>query len=104
VIQLDSLEVPAVAICSNRITDEQVAKIIRLSNELAAGRVSLFFDCDGEGNAGAKDAAWKLLQAGLAVRPAWGEAMHTGAFQNRQPESVTMDELKQIILPAIECN
>lgn len=101
VIQLDALQIPAVAICSNRVTDEQVAKLVRLSNELAAGRVSLFFDCDDEGNAGARDAAWKLLQAGLAVRPAWGEGMHEGAFQSRQPESITRDELQRAILPAI---
>ncbi len=102
VIQLDALQIPAVAICSNRITDEQVAKIVRLSKELAAGRVSMFFDCDEEGNAGAKDATWKLLQVGLDVRPAWGEAMHAGAFQGRQPESITMEELQRTILPAIE--
>ncbi len=92
VIALDALEVPALGICSNLMSDEQVAKIIRLSNELSEGRVRLLFDCDNEGDEGAKDAAWKLLQAGVDVRPLWSRSMHGGKFAGRQPESLNGDE------------
>ncbi len=56
VIALDALEVPAFGICSNLMTDEQVAKIVRLANELSDGKVRLMFDCDAEGDEGARDA------------------------------------------------
>jgi len=101
VIRLDRLQIPAFGICSNRMTEEQLTKTIRISKELSNGRVTIFLDCDDEGDEGAKEAAWKLLQAGLDVRPAWGRAMYSGKFINRQPESVTEEELREVILPGI---
>ena len=96
VIGLDALQVPAVAICSNLMSDEQVEKIARLAIELSEGRVRLMFDCDAEGDTGAKEAAWKLLQAGLDVRPLWSRSMHAGKFAGRQPESLKSDEWSSI--------
>ena len=101
VIRLDTLGIPALAICSNQITDEQVTKFVHYANELGGGRVSLFFDADDEGSEGAKAASWKLLQAGLAVRPAWGPAMYGDKFQGEQPESVSEEDLQAVILPGI---
>ena len=74
VIKLDSLQVPAMGICSNLVSDEQVAKIIRLANELSEGKVRLMLDCDSEGDDGAKDAAWlrrRKLRPTSAATPAF---------------------------------
>jgi len=101
VIRLDSAQIPAFGICSNRVTEEQLKKIVGMSKQLSNGRVTIFLDCDDEGEEGAKEAAWKLLQAGLDVRPAWGTVMYGGKFVNRQPESVTEEELRGAILPGI---
>ena len=60
--------------------------------------VSLMFDCDDKGDAGAADAAWKLLQAGLNVRAIWGRNMHDGKFRDKQPEALTAAEMA-VILP-----
>ena len=100
VIGLDSLQIPAMAICSNRMSDEQAAKIVRFANELSQGRVRAMFDCDAEGDEGAKDAAWKLLQAGLDVRPLWSRSMHGSKFAGRQPESLDGDEWSSIVIAA----
>ena len=99
VIHLDSLQVPAMGICSNLLSDEQVAKIARLAGEVR-GKVRLMLDCDTEGDEGAKDAAWKLLQAGLKVRPLWSRSMHGGKFAGRQPESLNGDEWSSIVTAA----
>ena len=87
-------------ICSNLLSDEQVAKTVRLANELSEGKVRLMFDCDAEGDEGAKDATWKLLQAGLDVRPLWSRSMHDGKFAGRQPESVKPDEWSPVVTAA----
>jgi len=102
VIHVDSYGLPAVAIMSNIITDQQVEKLLRLAKELSGGKVSLLFDCDLEGDNGAKDAAWKLLQAGLHVVPRWGPRMYGGAYNGRQPESLTAEELTSTILPGLK--
>lgn len=102
VINLDNIGVPAVALCSNRITAEQVSKITRWAKHLAGGKVSLLFDVDEPGDEGAKDALWQLMERGLDVRLAWSRGMHAGAFVGRQPESLTVDEWQSAILPTIE--
>ena len=92
VLGLDAIGVPAVAIMSNKITDEQVAKVERWARQLAAGKVTLLFDADEAGDAGAKEAIWFLAQRGLDVRPGWSQGMHGGKFKGRQPESLTIEE------------
>ena len=49
VIRLDTLGVPAVGLYSNRISREQAAKAAQLARELAGGIVTIFLDCDPEG-------------------------------------------------------
>jgi len=102
VINLDNLHIPAVAICSNRITAAQVEKIAYWAERLAKGRVSLMFDCEAAGDEGAKEALWLLAQRGLDVRLAWSLAMHDGQFAGHQPESVTHEEWESILRSAIE--
>jgi 5S rRNA maturation endonuclease (ribonuclease M5) len=88
VIALDSLDVPAVGLCSNTVTDEQAEKLSRWAHDLAGGVVTLMLDCDPEGENGAKQALWKLAQR-CRVRLAWSNEMHAGKFKGRQPESLS---------------
>jgi DNA primase len=100
VIGLDNLGIPAVAIMSNRITDAQVEKITRWSQQLASGKVTLLFDCEQTGDDGAKEALWLLTQRDLNVRLGWSQAMHGGAFKGRQPENLKREEWDTVISPA----
>jgi 5S rRNA maturation endonuclease (ribonuclease M5) len=97
VIGLDSLGVPAVAIMSNKITEQQVTKVERWAKRLSGGRVTLFFDADEAGDSGAKEALWLLAQRGLNVQLGWSRATHEGKYVGRQPESLTTSELEQIL-------
>ncbi len=101
VLALDALGIPAVAIMSNRITAEQVAKIERWSRQLSQGRVSLLFDADGPGDEGAKEALWLLSERGLDVRVGWTRSLNTGAFADRQPEHLTREDWEQGIRPRL---
>lgn len=102
VIGLDNLDIPAVGIMSNRITDDQIEKIARWAKFLSSGKVSLLFDCEQTGDDGAKEAVWQLMQRGLNVRLGWSQSMHSGAFQGRQPENLKRDEWEQAVRPALE--
>jgi 5S rRNA maturation endonuclease (ribonuclease M5) len=101
VLGLDALGVPAVAIMSNKITEQQVTKIDRWAKSLSAGRVSLLFDANGPGDEGAKEAHWLLAQRGLDVRLGWSQTMHGGAFAGREPENLTPDEWLNVLRPAL---
>src|SRR5207302_7367595 len=78
VLGLDALGVPAVAIMSSKITEQQVEKITRFAKGLSCGKVTLLFDADDAGDNGAKEAFWLLGQRGLDVRLGWSRAMHGG--------------------------
>lgn len=95
VIRLDTLGVPAVGLCSNTITREQAAKAAKLARELAGGIVTVFLDCDPEGETGMKQCLGYLAQL-TPVRLAWTSRMYGGRFKGRQPESLSMDEWGQI--------
>lgn len=97
VIGLDSLGVPAVAILSNTITDAQASKVERFARQLARGKVTLMFDADEAGDAGAKETLWLLTQRGLDVRLAWSKSMHGGKFAGRQPETIVAEEWAQLV-------
>ena len=102
VLGMDSLGIPAVAIMSNKITDEQVSKVERWAKTLAQGKVTILFDADDAGDNGAKEALWQFAQRGLDVRLGWSRTMHGEAFAGRQPENLTSDEWNQAIRPIIE--
>lgn len=102
VIALDNNGIPAIGICSNRMTREQADKVARWAKQLSAGKVALLFDCEPTGDEGAKEAAWLLLQRELDVRLGWSQAIHGGVFRGRQPESLTETELREQILPSVE--
>jgi len=102
VLGLDALGVPAVAIMSNKITQEQVAKVERWAKSLANGKVTLLFDADEPGDNGAKESLWLFAQRSLDVRLGWSRAMHGGRFADCQPESLTSDDWATVIRPMIE--
>jgi hypothetical protein len=95
VIALDALGVPAVAICSNVMTDAQAEKVARFANLVADGRATVMLDCDEEGESGAARAVWSLSQRCL-VRTAWSGDMFEGRFRGRQPESLAREEWEEI--------
>ncbi len=100
VIRLDCLGLAAVGLCSNRATDRQVAKIVRLAKMHAAGRIWLMPDNDAEGQQGFRELLWKLQQqAGIEARPAWSSEMHGGVFHEREPEDITDAEFEEILAP-----
>jgi 5S rRNA maturation endonuclease (ribonuclease M5) len=101
VLGLDKLGVPAAAIMSNRITEQQVAKVERWAKRLAHGKVTLLFDADDAGDEGAKEAHWQFAQRDLDVRLGWSRAMHGGSFAGRQPENITADEWELVIRPTL---
>jgi 5S rRNA maturation endonuclease (ribonuclease M5) len=95
VIRLDTLGVPAVGLCSNQITREQAEKAARLARAVAGGVVTVFLDCDEEGENGMKQCLGYLAQV-TPVRLAWTSKMHGGRFKGRQPESLNDEEWKGI--------
>ena len=95
VIRLDTLGVPAVALCSNNITREQALKAARLAKELANGIVTIFLDCDEEGLNGKKQCLGYLAQL-TPVRLAWTDRMFGGKFKGKQPESLAIQDWQEI--------
>ena len=94
-IRLDTLGVPALALCSNSITREQAAKAAQLARRVCGGIVTVFLDCDPEGEAGMKQALGYLAQL-IPVRLAWTRNMYGGKFKGRQPESLSQEEWQTI--------
>ncbi len=96
VIGLDNLGVPAVGLCSNRMTEEQADKLQRWSRQIAGNKVMLLLDCDDPGDEGANEALWMLSERSLHVRLGWTQQMHSRAFRDRQPESIMAEEWLRI--------
>jgi len=95
VIRLDTLGVPAAGLCSNTISRDQAEKGARLARELAGGVVTVFLDCDPEGENGMRQCLGYLAQL-TSVRLAWTSKMYGGKFKNRQPESLMPPEWQEI--------
>lgn len=95
VIRLDTLGIPAVGLCSNTVTKEQVGKLAERAWKMCGGWVTLMLDCDAEGENGAKQALWELAQV-CRPRLAWSQAMRGGKFKGKQPEGLTEEEWAEI--------
>ena len=82
VLALDHWGIPAVGICSNRITEQQAAKVIRWSKQLGGNKVKLWFDCQASGDEGAKETLWMFAQMApeLDVMLVWSERMFKDNF------------------------
>ena len=83
VINLDTLGIPALAIMSNRMTDNQGEKVIRFAKQLGTTRVNLMFDCDDPGTVGTKEALWFFAQRNITVRLVWSPTNHEGQYQGK---------------------
>ncbi len=94
-IRLDTLGIPSVGLCSNTITREQADKAARLARELGNGIVTIFLDSDPEGENGMKQCLGYLAQL-TPVRLAWTSRMYGGKFRGRQPESLMLEEWREI--------
>ena len=92
VIRLSTLGERSVGLLSNTVTRDQAAKIAELARKHSSGRVSLMLDCDVEGENGMRQALWEIANQGAEVRLAWSRSMHSGAFADRQPESLSTEE------------
>jgi hypothetical protein len=97
-IRLNTLRVPAVALCSNTITREQVERIAVLARDLGFGCVSLMLDCDEEGINGTHQVL-PLLAEHIPVRLAWSSSTAGGQFKGRQPEGLTAEEWRGLGSP-----
>lgn len=95
VIRLDTLGVSAVGLCSNTITREQADKVARLAREVGNGTVTVFLDCDAEGENGMKQCLGYLSQL-IPVRLAWTSRMYGGKFKGEQPETITLEQWKEM--------
>lgn len=102
VIRLDTLGIPAVALCSNTITREQAEKVVKISREQGSGIVTIFLDCDPEGLSGMKQCLGYIAQL-APVRLAWTDRMHGGKFGGRQPESLSLQEWQGIEAFLLAC-
>ena len=88
VIALDALEQPALGLMSNRITDEQVRKVVTWARSLANGKVALMLDGDANGVEGAKESLWRLAQQ---------TPVQTVVLKDdQQPEHLSADEWRGI--------
>jgi 5S rRNA maturation endonuclease (ribonuclease M5) len=96
VINLHSLGIPALAVCSNLITETQADKLVELANGIFSGFISVMFDLDKEGVIGAKQAVLELAKR-CKVKLAWSNELADGKFKDRQPESVTREEWNSVI-------
>jgi len=96
-INLHTLGVPALAVCSNTITETQADKLGSLANSIPGGHVSVMFDLDREGENGAKQTVLELANR-CSVRLAWSNDFADGRFKGRQPESIPDEaEVKNIL-------
>ena len=100
VMALNGLGVPAVAVCSNTVTDEQADKLAALAREFGGNTVSVMFDLDREGINGSQQTILETAKR-CRTRFAWTAELAGGLFKGRQPESVTLEEWETAIRPAL---
>ncbi len=95
-INLHTLGIPALAICSNMITAAQAGGLAELVNQYNGSYVSVMFDLDAEGEKGAKQAVWELAKL-CPVKLTWNSVFLENQFKGKQPELVTSEEMSMFI-------
>ena len=95
-IRLHTLGELAVAACSNTITREQAERAAKLARDVAEGTILLLLDGDEEGERGSQQAV-ALLAEFAPVRLGWARSMHAGRFRDRQPESLSDDDWRELL-------
>jgi len=96
VMRMESLNVAAVGLGSNKATETQIEKIVRFANQAGGNRVLLMPDCDDEGEAGFKELLWKLAERRVEVQLGCTSSTHEGRFAGKQPEDLTQAEWDEI--------
>ncbi|MFO0814123.1 MAG: toprim domain-containing protein [Gemmatales bacterium] len=91
VINLASLGIPSIAICSNIVTEAQAEKIAHLARTYGNGIISLMLDNDEAGDNGMRRSL-PLLAAAAPTRLLWSRDSQQEQFVDRQPESITREE------------
>ena len=92
---IQTLRIHAVGLCSNNATKSQIERIAELAHEVAGGTITLLLDCDQAGDKGA-DLFSSEASKHARVQRAWARDMHSGKFDGRQPESLTMAEGREL--------
>jgi len=95
VIRLDTLGAPAVGLCSNIATAEQITKIARVAKSVAGNRVTLMLDLDAAGEAGTQHALFELAKRGVSVRLGWSAGAGE-RVKRKQPEELTEEDWQRI--------
>ena len=95
-LRLHQLNVLSLAMMSNRITDEQAQRLARYSKEYGYNRVGIMHDADAPGDDGAKETLWRMHEQGIDAYLVWSRRKFDGRFAERQPESLTDEEWREI--------
>ncbi|MCA9047963.1 MAG: hypothetical protein KDA89_04505, partial [Planctomycetaceae bacterium] len=74
---------------SNRATDHQIQTLTRFAQQTSNNRITLFPDCDEEGEAGFKDLLWRLAECRIGLQLACSSQILDGKFASRQPEDLS---------------
>ena len=88
--------VMSLAMMSNRITDEQVERLVHYAREYGYNRVGVMQDADTPGDDGAKETLWKLHERDVNAYLVWSRRKFDGKYADRQPESLTVEEWQDL--------
>ena len=102
-IRFNTLREPAVALCSNTVTQEQVDRIAVLARHIGADFVTLMLDCDEEGING-RNQVLPLIAERMPVKLGWSSQTAGGKFKGRQPENLTVEEWDQLLGRGLRCD
>ena len=90
--------VMSLAMMSNRITDEQTERLACYAKEYGYNhnRVGVMHGADSPGDDGAKETHWRMHEQGIDAYLVWSGRKFDGRFVDRQPESLTDEEWREI--------
>ena len=92
VVAVDQHGLLSVSLCTNRITEGQIEKLARWSQDLAGGKITLMLDNDPEGFEGSMDSLKKLVPH-AHVRTVWTPDCFGGKYRGKQPEDLERSDL-----------
>ena len=98
VIALDTNGIVSVGLCGNQVSEGQVDKLARWSEDLAEGRITLFLDNNTEGRNGTLQAIEKLSEH-VHVRTVWTPECLNGRYRDYEPEQLDEDSLLELFRP-----
>jgi 5S rRNA maturation endonuclease (ribonuclease M5) len=96
-LRFHELGVMSLAMMSNRLTDEQVDRLRKYARKYGYNRVGIMHDADAPGDDGAKKSLWRLHELGIDGYLVWSRGKFAGKYADRQPESLSTDEWKEIV-------